>query len=84
MRIRPPTITAMRESLRPQAEAAIGDVAEGACPLCRVGLTIHDGRACCPCCGDSYVVSTNRLEVRQCAEHGRHCEHWEATWARRR
>jgi uncharacterized membrane protein len=29
------------------------------------------------------VVSANRLEVRQCAEHGRRCEHWEAVWARR-
>jgi hypothetical protein len=36
------------------AEAAVGDVVEGICPLCRVGLKIHDDRACCPCCGDSY------------------------------
>jgi uncharacterized Zn finger protein (UPF0148 family) len=30
---------------------AIADVAEGFCPLCRVPLITHDGRACCPCGG---------------------------------
>lgn len=35
----------MRESLSRQAEDAVGDVAEGTCPLCRVGLRIHDDRA---------------------------------------
>jgi hypothetical protein len=58
-------------------EQAIGLVAEGSCPLCKVGLRVHDGRGCCP----SYKASENRLEVRQCPEHGRDCEHWEAVWA---
>ena len=71
----------MAEPLSRQAEAALRDVAEGACPLCHVGLTIHDDRACCPCCGDSYRAGPNRLEMRKCAEHGRDCEHWEAVWA---
>jgi hypothetical protein len=34
-------------------------------------------------CGDSYRVSTDRLDVRQCPEHGRRCEHWDAIWAAR-
>jgi uncharacterized Zn finger protein (UPF0148 family) len=71
------------ESLSRQSEAAIGDVAEGICPLCDVGLVIHDGRACCPCCGDSYRAGPHRLEMRKCDEHGRRCEHWEAVWASR-
>lgn len=33
------------ESLSQQAEAAVGDVVEGTCPLCRVDLKIHDDRA---------------------------------------
>jgi excisionase family DNA binding protein len=62
-----------KKSLADDAEQIIGFVAEGACPLCRVELRIHDGRACCPCCGDTYKVADHRLEVRQCPEHGRHC-----------
>jgi len=73
----------MAESLSRQAEAAVGDVVEATCPLCRVGLRIHDDRACCPCCGDSYTAAERRLEVRQCPEHGRVCEHWQAVWAQR-
>jgi len=69
------------ESLTSQAEAAVRDVVEGTCPICRVGLTIHDGRACCPCCGDTYRVGPHRLEVRKCATHGRSCEHWAAVWS---
>ena len=71
----------MSEALRSQAEHAIGFVAEGTCPLCTVQLGIHDERACCPCCGDCYTAAPNRLEIRQCPEHGRRCEHWEAVWA---
>lgn len=71
----------MSELLGREAEQAIGVVAEGTCPLCRVGLRVHDGRGCCPCCGDSYKAAEGRLEVRQCLEHGRHCEHWQAVWA---
>jgi hypothetical protein len=67
-----------------QAEQAIGLVVEGACPLCKVELRIHDGRACCACCGDSYKAATNRLELGQCPEHGRECAHWEAIWEGRR
>jgi len=67
-------------NLRDQVEEAIGSVVEAECPLCRVELRVHDDRACCSCCGDSYWVSTDRLDVRPCAEHGRRCEHWEAVW----
>ena len=70
----------MAEPLRAQAELAIGFVVEGTCPLCKVQLRIHDERACCACCGDSYTAAANRLEVRQCPEHGCRCEHWEAIW----
>lgn len=73
----------MPESLSRQAQAAVGDVVEGTCPLCKVSLRIHDDRACCPCCGDSYRAGRNRLEVRRCAAHGRTCQHWEAVWASR-
>jgi len=69
--------------LRSQAERAIASVIEAECPLCKVELQVHDGRACCPCCGDSYKAETNRLEVRQCPEHGRHCGHWQAVWTAR-
>jgi hypothetical protein len=65
------------------AAAAIGDVAEGICPLCRVGLRIHDGGACCPCCGDSYRAGPHGLDIRKCPEHGRDCQHWEQVWALR-
>jgi hypothetical protein len=68
---------------REEAEQAIGLVVEGSCPLCKVELQIHDGRACCPCCGDSYTAATDRLDVRQCNEHGRSCEHWDAIWSLR-
>lgn len=71
----------MPEHLAGQAEQAIGLVVEGTCPLCKVGLRIHDQRACCPCCGDSYLAAASRLEIRRCPEHGRHCEHWQAVWS---
>lgn len=67
-------------SLRVEAERAIASVIEAQCPLCRVELRIHDGWACCICCGDRYRVATNRLEVMQCPEHGRRCEHWQSIW----
>jgi hypothetical protein len=72
------TCAKVPELLGVQAESAIREVAEGACPLCHVSLVVHDGRGCCPCCGDSYVVSPSRLDVGRCAEHGRQCQHWEA------
>lgn len=71
-------------SLSAQAERGIASVIEAECPLCHVELRVHDDRACWPCCGDSYVVSADRLEVRQGAKHGRRCEHWEAVWKIRR
>ena len=71
------------DSFSSQAERAIASVIEAGCPLCKVELRIHSGRACCPCCGDSYKVGRNRLEVARCPEHGRSCEHWEAVWAAR-
>jgi hypothetical protein len=68
---------------RSQAERAIASVIEAGCPLCKVELRVHDDRACCPCCGDSYRAGPNRLDMRRCAMHGRDCEHWEAVWASR-
>jgi hypothetical protein len=69
------------ESLSLQAEAALGDVVEGAYPLCRVGLTIHDGRACCPCGGCSYRVDHYSLLLSSCPDHpAKDCEHWQALW----
>jgi hypothetical protein len=69
----------MAVPLRDQAERAIGSVVEASCPLCPVELRLHDLRACCPCCGDSYRAGAGRLEVQMCAEHGRDCEHSEAS-----
>jgi len=69
--------------LRSQAERAIASVIEAECPLCKVELRLHDERACCPCCGDSYKVSSNRLEISQCPEHGRQCAHWHEVWTAR-
>jgi hypothetical protein len=65
----------MSEPLRSQAERAIASVVEAECPLCKVELRVHDDRACCPCCGDSYRAGPQRLEIERCAEHGRDCEH---------
>jgi hypothetical protein len=64
--------------LRSQAERAIGLVIEGACPICDTELRLHDDRACCPCGGCSYRVSTDRLEMLSpCELHpARECEHW--------
>lgn len=53
---------------------------EGHCPLCEAELVIHNGQGCCPCCGDSYRVESNRLEIRRCSIHGKHCIHWQAIW----
>ena len=68
----------MSEPLSSQAERAIASVVESECPLCKVELRIHDGRACCPCCGDSYVVRSGSLDIKPCSEHARRCEHWRA------
>jgi uncharacterized Zn finger protein (UPF0148 family) len=46
--------------MRSQAERAIASVVEAECPLCKVELRVHDGRACCPCCGDSYKAGEGR------------------------
>lgn len=73
----------MTAQLKEQAMAAIGRVVERTCPLCEAELRVHAGRACCPCCGDSYLVRSNHLEVMECPAHGRHCEHWQAVWAAR-
>jgi hypothetical protein len=74
----------MKESLRNEAEQAIGLVVEGECALCRVESRVHDDRARCSCCGDSYVAATDRLDVKQYPEQGRRGEHWDAIWAARR
>ncbi len=57
----------MPESIRQDAEVSIGGVVEGACPQCRVEVTTHDGRACCPCCGDNYQASPHGLETLKAA-----------------
>ena len=73
----------MADHLKDEAERAIALVVEAECPLCKVELRIHDERACIPCCGDSYVVTSNRLEVMQCPTHRRRSEQWQAVWAAR-
>jgi len=66
-----------------QAAKAIVDVAEGFCPLCRVQLVVHDGRACCPCGGCSYRLDGQRFEMTTCAQHPAfRCEHWLKVWSR--
>jgi hypothetical protein len=32
------------------------------------------------CCGDSYQVTENSLDVKPCPVHVRFCVHWEAIW----
>jgi hypothetical protein len=54
------TVWANRSSGRP---SAIFLVTEAECPVCRVEPKVHGGRACCPCSGDSYLVSSSRLEI---------------------
>jgi hypothetical protein len=66
--------------MREDAERAIDWVIEAHCPICAVALRIHDQRACCPCCGDSYVARSNHLDVMKCPIHGRECAHWAAFW----
>jgi len=53
---------------------------EGFCPLCEMALTVHHRRACCPCCGDSYLVGTGRMDIKRCPVHGKHCTNWQAVW----
>jgi hypothetical protein len=68
-----------------EARAATADVSEGFCPLCRVRLIPHDGRACCPCGGCSYQLEGERLEMTTCELHPAvTCEHWRAVWEERR
>lgn len=71
-------------TMHADAEVALRDAADGVCPLCHVGFVIHHARACCPCCGDTYLAADERLEIRKCATHGRDCEHWQAVWRHRR
>ncbi len=73
-------LTIQRDEHPDDAEAAVRDVIDGTCPLCRVRLVAHDSRGRCSCCGDTYTAGEGRLEVRQCPEHGRDCAHWEAVW----
>ena len=68
--------------MRDKTREAIGAVVEGAGPLCKVALVIHDDRAWCSCCGDSYVAASDRLDVMPCPLHVRFCQHWEAIWIR--
>ena len=72
--------TVKHDGFKTEAERAIAAVIEAECPLCSVELRIHDGRACCPCCGDTYKAQAGRLEVSRCPAHGRSCRHWEAVW----
>jgi hypothetical protein len=68
-------------TVREEAERAIDWVIEAHCPLCQVALVVHDGRACCPCCGDSYVARSNHLDVMKCPVHGQVCHHRADVWA---
>src|ERR1700730_1837471 len=62
--------------LRRDVERAIASVVEAECPLCIVELRVHDGRACCPCCGDTYSARQGGLEISPCPEHQANCRHW--------
>ncbi len=63
--------------MRDEAEAAIRDIAEGFCPLCREKLVRHRDRACCRCCGTTYSILEHRLLMATCDEHAlKECEHW--------
>ncbi len=63
------------------AEAALLDVIEGFCPLCRVRLIPHDDTACCPCGGCSFRADGHSLLMGSCDVHPvKRCEHWEAIW----
>jgi hypothetical protein len=65
-----------------QAERAMADVGEGFCPLCRVQLVPHNGRACCPCGGCSYWMQGERFEMTTCELHPVvRCEHWHSVWS---
>lgn len=75
LQAREPVVSSL---LSNQAERAIASVVEAECPLCQFELRVHDERACCPCCGDSYRAGPGRLEIRPCPEHARLCQHWEA------
>jgi hypothetical protein len=44
--------------LRPSKSARRLSPLAGLGAICRVELRVHDYGACCPCCGDSYVVAT--------------------------
>jgi hypothetical protein len=50
----------MDEKLHSQAEQAFASMVEAECPLCQVELRGHDCRACCQCCGDSYLAAPGR------------------------
>jgi hypothetical protein len=51
----------------------IGLVVDGACPPCRVELRIHDGRACCPCCGDRLDGAWSTVAIAFAGKCGRDC-----------
>jgi hypothetical protein len=71
-------------NLSEEAEKALGNVAEGFCPLCEVPLTRHDDKACCPCGGCSFRAHGHSLWMGSCPEHPTlRCEHWEAVWGAR-
>jgi hypothetical protein len=73
----------MDDDEREGLQQTIAHVSEGFCPLCRVALVTHDGRACCPCGGCSYRLDGNRLEMGVCDSHPpRRCEHWLTIWQR--
>ena len=72
-------------SISEEVHWALRDVSEGFCRLCGVALIVHTDRACCPCGGCSYRISSNRLEMLSpCEQHpARECEHWREVWKRR-
>lgn len=73
----------LSESVKVPAERAIASVVEAECPLCKVELRVHDDRACCQCCGDSYRPDPHAWKFGSAPSTGRGCWHREAVWAER-
>lgn len=57
-------------SVELDAAQAIGLAVEGARPLCKAPLRVHDDRACCTCFGDSYRVASGHLDVKSALNTG--------------
>ena len=75
-----PNSRAQPKHAEPSSTRFLNRTGRGRLLRCKVDLRIHDGRACSPYYGDSYVVSPSRLGVKECPEQGRLCQYWEAVW----